>query len=36
MERGVKEFGLDFTNPVKTRGVLDVCQCEGWDGVISV
>ena len=32
---------LDFTNPVGTGGVLDVCLCfdqglEGWGGVVSV
>ena len=36
---GVKwmsEFGLGFTNPVGTGGVLDVCLCFGCGGVGGV
>ena len=29
-------FGLDFTNPVETVGVLDVCLCLGCGGVGGV
>ena len=35
----MRGMGLDFTNPVGTGGVLDVCLCfdqglEGWGGVV--
>ena len=29
----MRELGLDFTNPVGTGGVLDVCLCFGFGGV---
>ena len=29
----IRGLGLDFTNPVETGGVLDVCQCFGCGGV---
>ena len=29
----MKELGLGFTNPVGTRGVLDMCLCFGCGGV---
>ena len=31
--RGMRGLGLDFTNPVGTWGVLDVCLCFGCGGV---
>ena len=34
--RGVREYGVCFTNPVKTRGVWDVCLFLGCGGVSSV
>ena len=41
MERGpggewIREFGLGFTNPVGTGGVLDMCLCFGCGGVDGV
>ena len=29
----MRELGLDFTNPVGTEGVLDLCLCFGCGGV---
>ena len=29
----VRELGLGFTNPVGTRGLLDMCLCFGCGGV---
>ena len=29
----MRELGLGFTNPVGTRGVLDMCLCFGCGGV---
>ena len=29
----MRELGSGFTNPVGTRGVLDVCLCFGCGGV---
>ena len=29
----MRGLGLDFTNPVGTRGVLDLCLCFGCGGV---
>ena len=29
-------LGLDFTNPVGTGGVLDVCLCFGCGGMVGV
>ena len=31
----MRGLGLGFTNPVKTGGVLDVCQCFGASSVQS-
>ena len=36
VERGMSELGLDFTNPLGTGGVLDMCLClvaVVWGGV---
>ena len=37
-ERGewMRGLGLGYTNPLRTRGVLDVCQCLGCGGVCDV
>ena len=32
----MRELGLDFTNPVGTGGVLDMCLCFGCGGVGGV
>ena len=32
----MREFGLVFTNPVGTGGVLDICLCFGCGGVGGV
>ena len=32
----MRELGLDFTSPVGTGGVLDVCLCFGCGGVGGV
>ena len=32
----VTGLGMGFTNPVGTRGVLDVCLCFGCGGVVGV
>ena len=29
----MRELGLGFTNPIETRGVLDMCLCFGCGGV---
>ena len=29
----MRGLGLDFTRPVGTGGVLDVCRCLGYSGV---
>ena len=38
MERGewMREFGLGFTNPVGTGGVLDVCLCLGCSCMVGI
>ena len=33
---GLRGFGMGFTNPVGTWGVLDVCLCLGCGGVGGV
>ena len=32
----MRGYGLDFTNPVGTGGVLDVCPCLVCGGVVGV
>ena len=32
----MRDLGLGFTNPVGTRGMLDMCLCFGCGGVGSV
>ena len=33
MGEWIRGLSLGFTNPVETRGVLEVCLCLGCDGV---
>ena len=33
MDERMRGLGLGFTNPVRTRGVCDVCLCLGCGGV---
>ena len=33
MDEWMREFGLGFTNPMGTGGVLDMCLCVGCGGV---